>query len=95
MSQYQLIPYNRIEETFRDQTGIPVSGGSIYNFNEEAPYEKLEAFDAIARSKLINSDVCHADETGINIDGKRRWLHCVSNDDWTYFLPHEKEELRP
>lgn len=89
LSQYQLIPYNRIEETFRDQAGIPVSGGSIYNFNEEA-YEKLEAFDAIARSKLINSDVCHADETGINIDGKRRWLHCVSNDDWTYFLPHEK-----
>jgi transposase len=89
LSQYQLIPYNRIEETFLDQAGIPVGGGSIFNFNEEA-YEKLEAFDAIARSKLINSDVCHADETGINIDGKRRWLHCVSNDDWTYFLPHEK-----
>jgi transposase len=89
LSQHQLIPYNRIEETFRDQAGIPVSGGSIFNFNEEA-YEKLEVFDAIARSKLINSDVCHADETGINIDGKRRWLHCVSNDDWTCFLPHEK-----
>ena len=89
LSQHQLIPYNRIEETFRDQAGIPVGAGSIYNFNEEA-YEGLEAFDAIARSKLINSDVCHADETGINIDGKRRWLHCVSNDDWTYFLPHEK-----
>ena len=89
LSQYQLIPYNRIEEAFRDQAGIPVSGGSVYNFNEEA-FEKLEAFDAIVRSKLINSDVCHADETGINIDGKRRWLHCASNDDWTYFLPHEK-----
>jgi transposase len=89
LSQYQLIPYNRIEETFQDQAGIPVSGGSIYNFNEEA-YEKLETFDAIVKSRLINSDVSHADETGINIDGKRRWLHCVSNDDWTYFLPHEK-----
>lgn len=89
LSQYQLIPYNRIEETFQDQTGIPVSSGSIYNFNEDA-YEKLEAFDAIVRAKLINSGVCHADETGININGDRRWLHCVSNDDWTYFLPHEK-----
>ena len=94
LSQYQLIPYNRIEETFRDQAGIPVSGGSIYNFNEEA-YEKLEAFDAIARSKLINSDVCHADETGINIDGKRRWLHCVSNDDWPISFLMKKEELMP
>lgn len=89
LSQYQLIPYNRIEETFHDQVGIPVSAGSIYNFNEEA-YEQLETFDAIVRSKLINSDVCHVDETGINIGGIRRWLHCVSNGDWTYFLPHEK-----
>lgn len=89
LSQYQLIPYNRIEETFHDQAGIPLSSGSIYNFNEEA-YEKLEAFDIIVRSKLIHSEVCHADETGINIDGKRHWLHCVSNDEWTCFLPHAK-----
>jgi len=33
LSQYQLIPYNRIEETFRDQAEIPVAAGSIYNFN--------------------------------------------------------------
>lgn len=32
----------------------------------------------------------HADETGINIDGKRRWLHSASNPLWTYFYPHEK-----
>lgn len=89
LSQYQLIPYSRIEETFHDQAGIPLSGGSVYNFNEEA-YEKLDTFDSIVRSKLINSELCHADETGININGDRRWLHCVSNDEWTCFFPHEK-----
>ena len=89
LSQHQLIPYNRIEEALEDQAEIPISSGSIYNFNEEA-YERLESFDAIVRSKLANSDVCHADETGINIGGKRRWLHCVSNDEWTCFFPHEK-----
>lgn len=89
LSQYQLIPYNRVEETFQDQAGIPIGSGSIYNFNEDA-YEKLEAFDDIVKFQLIHSDLCHADETGINIDGKRLWLHCVSNDWWTYYLPHEK-----
>lgn len=89
LSQHQLIPYNRIEEVFRDQSDIAVSGGSIYNFNKEA-YDRLEEFESVVRSKLIIADVCHADETGINIDGKRRWLHCVSNDRWTFFLPHEK-----
>jgi len=89
LSQNQLIPYNRIEEAFADQAGIPISAGSLYNFNEEA-YEKLEAFDAIVRSKLAHSELCHADETGINIDGKGRWLHSVSNNQWTCFFPHEK-----
>jgi len=32
----------------------------------------------------------HVDETGINIGGKRRWLHGASTTWWTYFYPHEK-----
>lgn len=92
MSQYQLIPYNRVEENFQDQVGIPISSGSIYNFNKDA-YDRLEAFEAIVKSKLIESGLCHADETGINIDGKRSWLHCVSNNWWTYYFPHEKRGL--
>ena len=92
MSQYQLIPYNRVEENFQDQVGIPISAGSIYNFNQDA-YERLEVFEGIVKSKLIESDICHADETGINIDGKRHWLHCASNDWWTYYYPHKRRGL--
>ncbi len=36
LSQYQLLPYNRIEEYFTDQLGIPVSAGSLFAFNEQA-----------------------------------------------------------
>ena len=89
MSQFQLIPYNRVEEAFFDQTEIPISGGTVYNFNEDA-YNRLGEFDAIARSRLIASALIHADETGINIDGKRVWLHSASNDLWTYYYPHAK-----
>jgi transposase len=32
----------------------------------------------------------HADETGINIGGKRHWLHNVSNTPLTLLYPHEK-----
>jgi len=32
MSQYQLIPYNRIEDHFLDQMQIPLSAGSVNNF---------------------------------------------------------------
>ncbi|MCK5197627.1 MAG: IS66 family transposase [Spirochaetales bacterium] len=87
MSQYQLIPYERIKDHFESQMDIPLSVGSIYNFNKSA-YERLEGFEQWLIQKLIKSDLNHADETGINIDGKRHWLHCVSNSSLTYLYPH-------
>lgn len=89
MSQYQLIPYKRIQEYFEGQIGIPLSEGSIYNFNREA-YESLEPFEVRAREELAKSEVMHVDETSINKNGERYWLHSASNSLWTYFFPHER-----
>ena len=89
MSQFQLVPYNRIQDHFSDQIQVPVSEGSIFNFNQEA-YQLLGDFENRAKSKLVEADLAHADETGINIGGKRHWLHGVSNDLWTLYYPHEK-----
>ncbi len=89
MSQYQLTPYNRIEDYFSDQLGLNISTGSFFNFNQEA-YERLADFEVIAKEKLIASQRINADETGVNINGKRLWLHTACNDLWTYFYPHQK-----
>jgi transposase len=89
MSQYQLIPYNRVEDHFWDQMQIPLSAGSIHNFNQDA-YESLEHFDQWVRKQLISSPLIHADETGINIGGKGHWLHSASNDKLSYFYPHAR-----
>ena len=87
MSQYQLLPYERIKDHFESQMDVPLSVGSIYNFNKSA-YERLEGFEKWLIQKLITSELNHADETGINIEGKRHWLHCVSNSRLTYLYPH-------
>jgi len=92
MSQFQLIPYNRIQDHFADQLNIPVSEGSIFNFNKEA-FECLESFENRAKDELAACAVGHADETGINIAGDRYWLHSMSNELWTLFHPHEKRGL--
>jgi len=89
MSQYQLVPYNRIEDHFLDQMQMPISAGSVFNFNQEA-YERLELFDRWVRTQLTLSSLIHGDETGINIGGKRNWLHNASNAKFTYFYPHSK-----
>jgi transposase len=89
MSQFQLIPYNRIQDYFAEQIGLPISEGSIFNFNKEA-FERLVDFENLAKQELAASDLVHADETGINIGGKGHWLHSASNDRWTLFQPHPK-----
>ncbi len=38
----------------------------------------------------LKEKVLHTDETGININGKRQWLHNASSLDWTYLSVHEK-----
>ena len=89
MSQFQLVPYARIEDYFSEQLGLNVSTGSIFNFNKEA-YEALSRFEEISKQKLINSARINSDETGININGKRVWLHTACNDMWTHFFSHHK-----
>lgn len=90
-SIYQLIPYDRIQEQFRDEYGIPLSKGSIFNFNKEASLllENL-GFETLVKQELKNAPLAHADETGINVNGSRIWLHNLSNENWTWFEPHLK-----
>ena len=89
MSQFQLIPYNRIQDYFAEQLEIPVSSGSIYNFNQEA-FDLLESFEEKAKEKLSESELLHVDETSVNINGDRYWLHSTSSESWTYYFPHER-----
>ena len=89
MSQFQLIPNARVIDYFTEQMGLNISAGSVFNFNQEA-YRALEDFERISKERLLASPCLHADETGINVNGKRLWLHTVCSDKWTLFYPHSK-----
>lgn len=91
---YQLIPYERIREQFNNEYNIPISTGSICNFNDEASRILLElGFVKIVKHNLIQAPVMHADETGLNLDGKKIWLHTATNDLWTWLEPHAKRGI--
>ena len=89
MSQYQLLPYKRIEEYFTEQLQIPISQGSIFNFNKAA-HKQLLGFENITKDNLALSNRMNVDETSVNINGDGHWLHCAGNDLWTYYFPHER-----
>ena len=91
LSQFQLLPYQRIADYFQDQLGIPVSMGSIVHFNFEAArlLQELSLANGI-RTQLHQQAVLHADETGINVNGVRHWLHCASSTSWTWLTAHRQ-----
>lgn len=89
LNQFQLLPYARVLDFFKTQANIPISLGSLCNFNEEA-YERLAEFEEMAKEHLIKSPLLHADETGINISAECNWLHNASNLRWTLFFAHPK-----
>ena len=89
LSQYQLVPLDRVRDYFEDQAGIPISKGSIANFNVEAS-QKLDNFVDWAKQQLIGATLNHADETGINVGGKKIWLHNLSNSKVTLYYADEK-----
>jgi transposase len=91
-SQFQLLPYERIANLFADQFFLPLSVGSIFNFNLDA-YQRLEVFEDWLRLQLIDAPVLNLDETSINVNGKKIWLHLASTPLYTLYFPHEKRGL--
>jgi transposase len=68
---------------------LPLSSGSVCNFKEEA-YGLLEKAETWTKEQLKQEKVLNLDETGINIDSVRVWLHNASSPLYTLYMPHQK-----
>lgn len=88
LSQYQLLPYDRIRQYFEDQLDMSISVGTLFNFNKDAS-EKTKPFESWVKQQLIDSAVVNADETKVNINGKGYWLHTACNSGLTWLAVHE------
>jgi transposase len=89
LSQYQLIPYERVTELLEDLFGVRISTGTIYNTNRQA-YEAGAATEEAIRNLLKKQPILHADETGVFIGGLLHWLHVLSDERLTYYGLHTK-----
>ena len=89
LSQYQLIPYERITELLEDLCGVRISTGTIYNVNRTA-YEAGAESEAQVRELLKKQTLLHTDETGVFCGGSLNWLHVLSTDRLTYYCIHAR-----
>lgn len=89
LSQYQLLPYERISEIIEHLFDHKLSEGFLVNANLSL-YDQLEQFEQSIIEQILTSKVAHFDETGVRVEGKTHWCHVASTDKLTYFSVHEK-----
>jgi len=88
-NQYQLIPFERLQELFEDCFGISISDGLIDQANEKC-YNNLSETEQEIKQGLVESDVIHNDETGIRCETILKWIHSCSTKGLTHYNIQKK-----
>ena len=89
LSQYQLIPYNRVVEFVHDIYGLHLSEATVYKAIKTA-FDNLEPVEEIIVEQLKASPVINVDETGVRVENKLQWLHVASTEFLTHYMWHPK-----
>lgn len=89
LNQYQLVPFDRLSETFVDLFRHHLSQSTLIGINR-ACYNILQPVEDIIKQQLIASPVICLDETGMRIEGTRKWCHVVSTQNMTYYAANAR-----
>ena len=89
LSQFQLLPMERVCETLSDLCHCGLSEGTLLNWITQATHT-LEPTQHRIKTLLLQSDLLHADETGVRIKGILHWVHVAATDWLTCYGWHRK-----
>lgn len=68
---------------------LPMSDATVLEIQKEAAWRLTPIVDAIAQA-LKAAPAVHADETGMYVSGKCKWLHVVATEFLTWMGAHDK-----
>lgn len=89
LSIYQLLPYDRLCETFSDLFGRSMSKATLARTVSEC-FRNLAEVEEKMRDLLAGAQVLNVDETGMRVNGIRQWLHVASTEILTAYGHHRK-----
>ncbi len=89
LSNQQLIPEDRLQETFKDWHGLPIAASTLAKINDDFA-KKVDLKQEQTLNELKDAAVKNLDETGIRIGKKIQWLHVICNDKLTHYRVAEK-----
>ena len=83
------LPFKKIQLLFGDLFGYSINESTVYSATQQC-YQELEKSEEMIKTKVAESQVAHADETGLRVAGKLHWLHTATTSLYTYLFVHEK-----
>ena len=90
LNQYQMIPLDRVSETFSDVFEHPLAEGTILEAGQVVAERVASVNQAVKQHLTEQEKVVHFDETGMHINGKLHWLHSASTARLTSYSIHAK-----
>ncbi len=89
MQNQHFIPAERLSRLVTDLYGTPVSVATILDASSRS-YNNLAPFEESLVNALADSEVLHADESGVRTVKKLYWLHSAGTESLTFYGVHEK-----
>src|SRR5260221_6153373 len=82
--EQQLLPLARACEVMGDLLGAQVSEGTVWELIKRCA-RQLGTVEQQVKAALIQSDVIHQDETGLDVAGQRHWMHVTCTPTLTHY----------
>jgi transposase len=86
---YQHVPVARAAELIAEVCGAVVSTGWVSSV-VAATGEALEPVQDAIRARLVQACLLHVDETSINVNGEKWWIHVASTETLTQYFLHKR-----
>jgi transposase len=87
LSTYMLLPLDRLTELSASILKLPLSEGSINNWQVNLA-NNLTNYEELVKSLLLQQETLHADESGLKVNKLNMWLHVCCNARFTYYDVH-------
>src|SRR6266849_2911538 len=87
LTQQQLLPLARACEVMGDLLGVQMSAGTVCDLIKRCA-EQLAPVEQQIKETLQEAEVIHQDETGLDVAGKRHWMHVTCTSTLTHYQVH-------
>jgi transposase len=89
------VPFNKIALFVQSIFGISISESSICNIVRKYHHSAyLKDFEKRVKEAIINTYCVHADETGISLKGKTKWVHVLATEFFCLFSLQKGRSLK-